>query len=197
MKPLLALLALLVALPAAARADRRPDFDDDAKPILRQQPDLLHYVKQHFDVQDTGYARVPGDDDHAPPPPYIFRARPRGSSGPYTITLFIQPGPPGHILFVKGDARPGGMVPPGSSEEPPLAAEPPAPARETPTPAQPSPGSMEVPPAASTSASSPAPASNAAQPTEFQGVTSETPSGPIKSSSAGSLAPPPDPAPAH
>jgi hypothetical protein len=124
MKPFPLFLALMLALPLAARADTRPDFDDDAKPILRMQPDLLQYVKKNFDVKGTGYSRIPGADGQRPPPPYIFRARPRGSDGPYTITLFIQPGPPDHILFVKGDQAPGASV--GSGLNPAYTGEPPS-----------------------------------------------------------------------
>ena len=76
------LCSLSVALlftPVLARADANPDFDDDAKPILRMQPGLVSYVRSHFEVKDTGKAKYPGDDDHRPEPPYIFRARPIGS----------------------------------------------------------------------------------------------------------------------
>jgi hypothetical protein len=179
MKPFSALLPLLLlaALPAVVRADARPDFDDDAKPILRQQPELLKYVKAHFDVQDTGYSRVPGTDGHRPPPPYIFRARPHGASGPYTITLFIQPGTPGHILFVKntGPLETGAPPPPSGA-----------------------PAEMPTPAASSQASAAPAPANNVpdAPPPGFQGISSDTPSGPIKSNGQPSLAPPPDPAPA-
>jgi hypothetical protein len=172
-----ALAATLVTLSAPARADVRPDFNQDAKPILRMQPELLHYVKTNFDVQETGYAKVPGDDNHAPPPPYIFRARTRGADGPYNITLLIQPGPPGHILLVKPDATGPGAPPPPVEQQPP----PPAPANNDNPAPQPAPA-QAAPPASSIPS----------------GPTSATPSGPIKlDSSSSSLAPPPDPAPAH
>src|SRR5260221_2415738 len=95
-----ALILALFAAPLAAWAHSNPDFDDDAKPILRMQPGLLQYVETKFDVKDTGTAKYPGDDDRRPVPPYIFRARPHGSSGPYNLRLLIQPGSPGHILGV-------------------------------------------------------------------------------------------------
>ena len=127
---------LLLAAPCVAWADRSPDFDDDAKPILKMQPELLHYVKKNFDVQETGYAKVPGTDEQPPPPPYIFRARHRGAGGPYNITLLIQPGPPGHILLVHEDAP--GSTPPPPPNEPPPSANPPSqqqPPAETSAPA--------------------------------------------------------------
>ena len=109
-------LALLcVALPV--RADRNPDFDDDAKPILKMQPHLLDYVRHNFEVRDTGIARIPGDDDRPPQPPFIFKARPRGSSGAFFITLLIQPGPEGRILKVVDPSRAGGR-PPGMDAAP-------------------------------------------------------------------------------
>jgi len=93
MNPLsLALIATLTAAPLAAWADANPDFDDDAKPILRMQPGLLQYVEHTFDVKDVGTAKFPGDDERRPAPPYIFRARPLGSHGPYNLRLLIQPG---------------------------------------------------------------------------------------------------------
>src|SRR5271156_2885626 len=95
-----ALILALFAAPLAAWADANPDFDDDAKPILKMQPGLLRYVESRFEVKDTGAAKYPGDDDHPPGPPYIFRARPIGSHGPYNLRLLIQPGQPGHILGV-------------------------------------------------------------------------------------------------
>jgi len=95
-----ALVIGLFAAPVVAWADANPDFDDDAKPILKMQPGLLQYVESRFEVKDTGTAKYPGDDDRRPTPPYIFRARPLGSSGPYNLRLLIQPGTPGHILGV-------------------------------------------------------------------------------------------------
>src|SRR5260221_10114117 len=90
----------LFAAPLAAWADTNPDFDDDAKPILRMQPGLLQYVESRFEVKDNGTAKFPGDDNRAPRPPFIFRARPLGAFGPYNLRLLIQPGQPGHILGV-------------------------------------------------------------------------------------------------
>ena len=182
-----ALLALTFT--AAARADSRPDFNRDAKPILRSQAQLLHYVKVHFDVQETGYARSPGDESHAPAPPYIFRARPHGASGPYTITLFIQPGTPGHILYVKKTG------PLAAENHPPASAYPPG---ENPGPFNPA----GEPPASTSSNDTSAPSDAApAAPNGFVGVDSSTPSGPIKAQSgnatAPDLAPPPETAPAR
>ncbi|MEJ0000454.1 MAG: hypothetical protein WDO13_15625 [Verrucomicrobiota bacterium] len=65
---ILSSLALaLMAAPVAAWASAYPDFDEDAKPILRSQPGLLNYVKSRFEIKDTGMAKYPGDDDHRPP----------------------------------------------------------------------------------------------------------------------------------
>jgi hypothetical protein len=186
-----ALLALTFT--AAARADSRPDFNRDAKPILRSQPQLLHYVKIHFDVQETGYARTPGDESHAPPPPYIFRAKPHGASGPFTITLFIQPGAPGHILYVKKTG------PLAAADNPPASAYPPG---QNPAPFNPA-GQPSDSAAASdetSTASAPSNSTTPATPNGFVGVDSNTPSGPIKAQSgnatAPDLAPPPETTPA-
>ena len=113
-----AILAALLAAPLVAWADANPDFDDDAKPILKMQPGLLQYVESRFEVKDTGTAKFPGDDDRRPAPPYIFRARPLGSHGPYNLRLLIQPGEPGHILGVV-DITKVHINPPASSTAPP------------------------------------------------------------------------------
>jgi hypothetical protein len=171
--------AFLVLTFSSAQADSRPDFNRDAKPILRTQPQLLHYVKVHFDVQETGYARTPGDDQHAPPPPYIFRAKPRGANGPYTITLFIEPGAPGHVLYVKKTG--------------PLAAAGNLPAASYP------PGDNNAPFNSAGDAPAPSNAAATTPPNGFVGVDSSTPSGPIKAPSgnatAPDLTPPPETAP--
>jgi hypothetical protein len=185
----LALVLALFAAPLAAWAHSNPDFDDDAKPILRMQPGLLQYVESRFDVKDTGTAKYPGDDDRRPAPPYIFRARPLGSSGPFNLRLLIQPGQPGHILGVVDitkvhlNAPAGGPSQPAVANQPPPQTEPSAPA-----------AAAEVP-----APSTQAPA--AQQPSE---PTADTPSGPIMapgsqapSSTQPNLAPPPDPAPAN
>ncbi|MCE0483092.1 MAG: hypothetical protein LV479_02505 [Methylacidiphilales bacterium] len=194
MKPTFVLLfaGALLALPIAAWADTYPDFDDDAKPILRMQPGLLHYVESHFDVKDTGRAKYPGDDDRSPVPPFIFEARPSGSSGPYNLRLLIQPGPVNHILNIVdiNRVRFNGQAPQ------------PAPA---PAPAAPPPQQAVVNHLAP---QNPAPAissvGNSSASTE---PTADTPSGPILGdggkaaplppppSSTPSLQPPPDPAP--
>jgi len=178
----------LFAAPLAAWADIHPDFDDDATPILRMQPNLLQYVRSSFDVKDTGIAKFPGDDDHAPGPPFIFSARPRGSNGPFNLRLMIQPGPPGHILAVVDITK----VHPPVSNAP---SAPPAPAVAAQPPVQPQPAPVQS-----------APVSQPPQPAPSQ-PTADTPSGPINSSgqvtplpspppsTAPSLAPPPDPAP--
>lgn len=213
-----ALLALLAA-PVVAWADANPDFDDDAKPILSMQPGLLQYVESRFDVKDTGTAKYPGDDDRRPAPPYIFRARPVGSHGPYNLRLLIQPGQPGHILGVvditKVHLNPNGPavashapaphVPrdqpftqpapspaPSATQIPELSAGPVDKQLPPPQPDQPATSG----PVQSTVPHQQAPAS---QPTE---PTADTPSGPImdnNSNNSGqpSLQPPPDPAPAN
>jgi len=185
-----AVLMTLLAAPLAAWADANPDFDDDAKPILRAQPGLLHYVESRFEVKDTGTAKYPGDDDRRPIPPYIFHARPIGSQGPFNLRLLIQPGPPGHILGVvditKVHFNEQGMPAP----QQPVASQ--APARPQPAPTYQAPvnqaPSVGQAPAASVPAKAPA------EPT------ADTPSGPIMDSGSSqpsqNLAPPPDPAPA-
>ncbi len=187
----------LMAAPLAARADANPDFEDDARPILNIQPGLVQYVESHYEVKDTGTAKFPGDDDRRPAPPFIFRARPLGSHGPYNLRLLIQPGPPGHILGVVDINKvrlPGpGSPPPG----PAVANQPPssAPGQTAPSPSVQVP-ELAAPPVTQQPGSAQAPAS--APPTE---PTADTPSGPIMDSGApannaqSDLAPPPDPAP--
>jgi len=188
-----AVLMTLLAAPLAAWADANPDFDDDAKPILRAQPGLLQYVESRFDVKDTGTAKYPGDDDRRPIPPYIFHARPVGSHGPYNLRLLIQPGPPGHILGVVDITKVHFNEQGTPASRPTVAGQAPAkPQASAPTyqaPVNQAPAvSQGQAPAAS------APANAPAEPT------ADTPSGPITDSggqsSQPSLAPPPDPAPA-
>jgi len=209
-----ALIAALVALPLAAWADVNPDFDDDAKPILKMQPGLLQYVESRFEVKDRGTAKFPGDDDHPPGPPYIFRARPIGSSGPYNLRLLIQPGEPGHILGVVDITKVHLHPPGGASSAPGIANQPPPqeapqqeppevsqnPAVQIPSLAAPAPDQQQQAPAQQQPA--PAPQAPAAQ--QPSAPTADTPSGPImapdnqssSSSNPPSLAPQPDPAPA-
>jgi hypothetical protein len=159
-------VAALVATPLLGRADVKPSFEDDAKPILSQQPGLIEYVEARFQVKETGIAKIPGDQYRPPVPPYIFRARAKGSDGAYNIRLLVQPGAPGHILGVVKDV-------PSTVQAPTAAANPQ--------------GQHPVTPQA---ASTNAPAPTAPEP---PALTSETPSGPITNAPA--LAPPPDPAP--
>jgi hypothetical protein len=192
----------LLGSPVAAWADTNPDFDDDAKPILSAQPGLVQYVESRFDVKDSGTAKFPGDDDRRPRPPYIFRARPRGSSGPYNLRLLIQPGPPGHILGVVDitKVRPGqpGSAPAPQQEPPAVAQQPSAP----PSYQSPSLSQGNVKPLPPQQASQPAQSQAPSQPPSEP--TADTPSGPIlgpdnqspSSNPQPSLAPPPDPAPA-
>ncbi|HUB66301.1 MAG TPA: hypothetical protein VL981_02300 [Candidatus Methylacidiphilales bacterium] len=176
-------LVLLLAVPAVAQADRDPDFDDDAKPILRLQPGLLKYVETNFEVKDTGIAKYPGGDDRPPQPPFMFQARERGKAGPYHLVLLIQPGPINHILNVVDMNRVHlNGLPPGIA------------------PQQPS-SSPQTPPAPNASAGA-KPASANQTPAPPQMPTSDTPSGPIQASPAShpasnppSLQPPPDPPP--
>jgi len=120
-----ALIAALFALPLAAWADARPDFDDDAKPILQVQPNLIREVESRYEVKDSGTAKYPGDDDHRAMPPYIFEARPRGSNGPFNLRLLIQPGPPGHILRVVDMTKVHLTAPATASSQPSMANQPP------------------------------------------------------------------------
>jgi hypothetical protein len=176
-----ALIVALFASPLSAWADARPDFDDEAKPILKMQPGLLQYVESRFDVKDTGTAKYPGDDDRPPGPPFIFRARPLGSHGPYNLRLLIQPGEPGHILGVVDITKVHLAPPANPSSQPAVVSQPPT-----------------QPPPQAPATTAPAPARQPSEPT------ADTPSGPImdsgsqapaSNSSQPSLAPPPDPAP--
>jgi len=174
----LAALALFTA-PLEAWAHANPDFEHDAQPILSVQPYLIEKVRSLYDVQERGIAKYPGDDDHAPVPPYIFNARPLGSQGPYNLRLLIQPGPPGHILRVV-DMTKVHLPPPPSA---------------TPHQVEPAVANNPAPPSA-VSAKAPKPTAPTQQPAE---PTADTPSGPILDSGAPapstpSLAPPPDPA---
>ena len=211
-----ALVAAFFAVPLTAWAHSNPDFDDDAKPILKMQPGLVQYVESTYDIKDTGVAKYPGDDDHHPSPPFIFRARPLGSNGPYNLRLLIQPGPPGHILGVVDitkvhltapanpsypSSRPA-QPPAVASEPPPPTPYQPSPAYQTPPPYQPAPetpGPVVEPPPVTEAPAPSAPPPTAQPPSE---PTADTPSGPIMdsgsqapSSGQPSLAPPPDPAP--
>jgi len=186
------LMALgLFAAPLAAWADANPDFDDDAKPILRMQPGLLQFVESRYEVKDIGTAKYPGDDDRRPGPPFIFRARPLGSSGPYNLRLLIQPGPQGHILGVVDITKVHVTAPGAAPSQPPVANQPPPPTQTQPPP--------QAPAAVSGPSSAPSASTAASQPSE---PTADTPSGPIMESGGQgpstqpSLAPPPDPAPA-
>jgi hypothetical protein len=183
------LIVAFFAAPVVAWAHANPDFDDDAKPILKMQPGLLQYVESRFDVKDTGTAKYPGDDDRRPGPPYIFRARPLGSDGPYNLRLLIQPGPEGHILGVVDITKVHLTAPANPGSQPSMANQPPP--QSQPPPQEPAPVS-EAPPAQAPAPSAPAPAPAAQQPT------ADTPSGPIMDSGTSnqpSLTPPPDPAP--
>jgi hypothetical protein len=166
----LALIMALFAVPLSAWADANPDFDDDAKPILKMQPGLLQYVESRFDVKDTGTAKYPGDDDRPPGPPFIFRARPLGSHGPYNLRLLIQPGQPGHILGVVDITKVHLTAPANSSSQPSVANQTPVPA--APTTQQPSEPTADTP----------------SGPIMDSGSSTS-------SSNQPSLAPPPDPAP--
>jgi hypothetical protein len=214
-------LAALLAAPLSAWANSNPDFDDDAKPILRMQPGLLHYVEATFDVKDTGTAKYPGDDDRRPQPPYIFRARPIGSEGPYNLRLLIQPGPSGHVLGVVDITKMHHNQPGAPSSQEPIASQPPAnnqppaygqpPAYNQPPNYGQAPAAMEPvpgyqgpvtqPPVSQAPVSqAPAPSTPSPQPSE---PTADTPSGPIMDSNSApsantgqpTLTPPPDPAP--
>ena len=216
-----ALLVALLVAPVAAWADANPDFDDDAKPLLKMQPGLLHYVESRFEVKDTGTAKYPGDDDRRPAPPYIFRARPVGSHGPFDLRLLIQPGQPGHILGIVDITKvrlnnPNG---PSVASRAPSQSQPPrdqpfeAPPQQAQQP-QPAPSSVQVPELSSGPAGQPLPPVQPDQPSTSGPVqpttphqqstqpTADTPSGPIMDSSSSnsgqpSLQPPPDPAPAN
>jgi len=169
-------VAAFFAAPLVAWADANPDFDDDAKP---------------------------GDDDHRPGPPFIFRARPIGSHGPYNLRLLIQPGEPGHILGVV-DITKVHMNAPGSAPSQPAVANQPPP--QAPPQVSQNPSAQVPELSAPTQPQQPAPSPSApAQPQAPQQPsepTADTPSGPIMSpgdqganSNQPSLAPPPDPAP--
>jgi len=197
---------LLLSAPVLAWAGTYPDFNIDAKPILRTQPGLLNYVRAHFEVKETGRAKFPGDDDRRPGPPYIFRARTVGSDGPYNISLLIQPGPAGRVLCVVPPNNHGATRPVPPQQQPPEVAqqEPPPqpfqPQEAQPAYQSPSLSQGEIKPLPSPNAQQPAPSAPTAD--TPSGPTADTPSGPIApSSSTGSanpqqnLAPPPDPAP--
>jgi hypothetical protein len=161
---LLPLIALLIG-PLVSRADASADFERDAKPILARQPGLIDYIHAHFDVKESGLARVPGDGNAPPRPPFIFSARPKGHSGPFYLRLLIQPGAPGRILRV-ADIRklPPGETPPGEETASAPPGEAPA---SSPTPSSPRPASPSTNPVG---ASTSAPASEPG---------SDTPSGPV------------------
>jgi hypothetical protein len=195
------LAAALLAAPLLARADHNPNFDDDAKPILRQQPHLLDYVRHTFEVRDTGIARIPGNDDRRPQPPYLFNARPRGTHGAYYLTLVIQPGPDGHILRVVDPTQPHGRFAGPSAYRPGPEPSEPAPAPQPSEARQPaeSPPAPQMEPQPEPQPQAPISGSPASSSPTMP--TAATPSGPILPSGQTStnldLSPPPDPAPAN
>jgi hypothetical protein len=148
--------ALAVAAPALVRADANPDFERDAKPILNSQPGLVQYVHAHFVVKETGVARVPGDGNRPPQPPFIFSARPRGASGPFYLRLLIQPGPGGRVLKV-ADIRkaPNGMPEPTSAQDEQETASQPEPAPAPPVTQEPIENTPSPAPTAAPSDSNP------------------------------------------
>ena len=161
----------LALLPLLARADRPPDFETDAKPIIAQQPGLLEYIHKHFEIKETGLA-ARGNGDQPPQPPFIFSARPKGHSGPFYLRLLIQPGSPGQIMKV-ADVRklPPGAVPPPEADQPEQAIGS-APSSQ----AAPS----QTPPDLAPPADTPAAPSQAPAASPSSGPTAATPSGPIK-----------------
>jgi hypothetical protein len=182
-----AMAIALLATPLTAWADHNPDFDDDAKPILRMQPGLLAYVENTFQVKDSGIAKAPGNDDRHAMPPYIFQAKPRGYPGAYYLTMLIQPGTPGHILKIVDPTKANGGAPAHSAPPPPTSynSSAPPPSYGYSAPANPSSSVSHAP----TTQAPPAPSQSQSQPT------TDTPSGPISSGNP-SLEPPPDPIPA-
>jgi hypothetical protein len=111
--------ALLVAGPVSAHAAYEVNFNETGKQILGEQPGLVEYVEARFDVKETGIAKEPAGDDHPPMPPYIFRARAKGSDGPYNLRLLIQPGLPGHILGILKDSSTSVTKAPATQSVPP------------------------------------------------------------------------------
>jgi hypothetical protein len=162
---------ILVTLPVIARADANPDFEHDAKPILEQQPGLVQYIHSHFVVKETGVARLPGNGEQPPQPPFIFSARPRNATGAFYLRLLIQPGPTGHILKV-ADVR---RLPNRTPEPTPLPEQPEETAQ---APVQPPASEPSQEPIGSSAPAS-APAENPA-PSSTSQPTASTPSGPIR-----------------
>ena len=161
----------LVLLPLLARADRPPDFETDAKPIIAHQPGLLAYIHKHFEIKETGLA-AQGNGDQPPQPPFIFSARPKGHSGPFYLRLLIQPGPPGQIMKV-ADIRKlqPGAVPPPETDQPEQAIGSAPPSQAAPSEAPPE----LAPPADTPSTPSQAPAASSSNE-----PSAATPSGPIR-----------------
>ena len=205
---LCSLSVAFLSAPILAWADANPNFDEDAKPILRMQPGLLNYVRAHFEVKETGKAKYPGDDDRRPAPPFIFRARPVGSEGPYDIRLLIQPGPAGRILCVVPPPNgapagaPGQQMPPPQQEPPEVAQQPQQ--EPPPQPFQPQqPQEAQSPyqsPTLSQGDVKPLPPENSSQPAEQPAPqqpqqtippkpTSDTPSGPTADTPSGPIVP--------
>jgi len=160
----------LALLPLLARADRPPDFETDAKPIIAHQPGLLAYIHKHFEIKETGLA-AQGNGDQPPQPPFIFSARPKGHSGPFYLRLLIQPGPPGQIMKV-ADIR---QLPPGT--QPPVESEP---AIGSAPPSQAAPSEAEAPPEPSQPVGSAPPSSQPPAASSSNEPTATTPSGPIR-----------------
>ena len=159
-------------------------------------------------MKDTGTAKYPGDDDRRPAPPYIFRARPVGSHGPYNLRLLIQPGSRAISSSVVDITKAHISPQPGRRtghrrSQPPDVAQPPARRRRSyPSPDHRRSASRSQAAAAAAAAQPPHSSASsgtaalrahrryAVRPDHGSGATAPTPSDPQPS-----LAPPPDPAP--
>jgi hypothetical protein len=96
--PLLATAAALLFIAHRLFAGGSIGWDDARSRILRDDASLIAWVEQAFDVRDVGGAmRVGRQADGSPAvegaqigdrlPPFEFPAKPKGSSGDYTLYL--------------------------------------------------------------------------------------------------------------
>ncbi|HEY8966450.1 MAG TPA: hypothetical protein VIM58_08400 [Candidatus Methylacidiphilales bacterium] len=86
----------LCALPLSSRAAGGTSvaFLEDAEPQFKNDPALLDYVKKTLDYEPIGWSRFPSRSFNNPVGDYVlpfgFRAKAKGTPGPYTFLLIIE-----------------------------------------------------------------------------------------------------------
>jgi hypothetical protein len=69
-------------------------FEEQAVPLLQTQPVLLQFVQRSLDVAPVGSAirlgKDFGDNTGKRITPFSFEARPKGTTGPFTLLLIVN-----------------------------------------------------------------------------------------------------------